>query len=328
MSRAVRIKLVAAFIGLSLCATWFLLTRAQANGNSVNTLTPFIFAADSHIHGHYDQLRPIWQARIASNWLAGRLCDAVAQNGVLADEPYENVFGLYNAGWLALTFALVIWRVENPVSVIPFIFAGMCYSLTPPGDVTFYPWDMPSMFFWTLSIVLWQRRQYPWMLAVIVGGTAFKETVAVTAFLFFFTTMKRSRRWAYFGAAFVACLLLRLWITEAVMGGPRVSTMDTGGHTRWGVFIDLLTPQVNHFIWVNAGTFVVALFLPMKTLIDRGTKFVLLVFLAGMTVTVMLGGERYEFRQFLDVLPMSVLYVDRMVRNWANPEDRAAAVPQ
>ena len=38
-----------------------------------------------------------------------------------------------------------------------------------------------------------------------------------------------------------------------------------------------MDPHINHFIWVNGGTFIVALFLPMKTLNDRGTKFILLV---------------------------------------------------
>jgi hypothetical protein len=78
---------------------------------------------------------------------------------------------------------------DNPLFVIPLVFAGMVYTLTPTDNVVITPWDLPSMFFWTLSYLLWQRKQYIPMLAVIVLDTAFKETVAVTAFLFFFTTL-------------------------------------------------------------------------------------------------------------------------------------------
>jgi hypothetical protein len=313
-------KLIAAFVALSLCATWFLFTRAAADGNSKNSLSPFTFVADSHIHGHYDQLITVWKGRIASNWITGRLSDAVAQNGILPDAPFQNVFGLYNATWLLLIFALVIFLGDNPILVIPFIFAGLCYLLTPPDEIVIFPWDMPSMFFWTCSFLVWQRKHYFWTLAIIVVGTAFKETVAVTAFLFFFTTLERRKQWAFFGAAFVGCLLLRLGITFAVLGEPHIFTADTSD-VSLRLIGDFFTPQVNHFIWVNGGTFMIALFLPMKTLADKGTKCVLLVFLAGMTATVIMAGPHYEFRQFLDVLPISVFYLDRTIQHWKTMED-------
>jgi hypothetical protein len=320
MTNTTRTKLIAAFIAFSLCVTWFLFTRASANGNSKNTLTPFVFVADSHIRGHYDKLVDVWQPRIGGNWIAGRLADAFAHDGCLADADYQNVFGFYNAAWLLLIFAAFICLADNPVFVIPLVFAGMCYSLTPPDDVTIFPWDLPSMFFWTLSFLLWQRKNYLWMLAAIVLGTVFKETVAVTAILFFFTTISWRQRWSFFGVAFIACLLLKLWITHAVMGQARVFTADLQEHLSFNVLKGLFTPRLNHFIWVNAGTFIVALFLPMKALIDKGTKFVLVVFLAGLTVAWVLAGSDFESRQFLDVLPISVLYLNRTIQNWRTSE--------
>ncbi len=316
MTTTTRTKLIAAFIALSLCATWFSLMRAAANGNSKNSLTLYVFVADSHIHGHYDQLADVWKPRIGGNWIAGRLADAFADDGRLTEAAYQNVFGAYHAVWLLLIFATLICLADNPMFVIPLMFAGLCYSLTPPDNVTFFPWDLPSMFFWTLSFLLWQRKNYRWMLATIVLGTMFKETVAVMALLFFFTTISWRQRWALFGAAFVACLLLKLWITYAVMGQARVFTADSGGHLSFHVLKGLFTPHLNHVIWVNAGTFIVALFLPMRTLIDRGTKLVLAAFFAGLTVACVLAGTDFEFRQFLDVLPVSVLYLNRTIQNW------------
>ncbi len=320
MTNTTKTKLIVAFIALSLCVTWFLLSRASANGNSKNSLTLYVFVADSHIRNHYDMLADVWKPRIGGNWIAGRLADAFAHDGCLTDAAYQNVFGLYNAVWLSLIFAAFICLADNPVFVIPLVFAGMCYSLTPPDDVTIFPWDLPSIFFWTLSFLLWQRKNYLWMLAAIVLGTVFKETVAVTALLFFFTTISWRKRWAFFGAAFVACLLLKLWITHAVMGQAQVFTADSHEHLSFNVLKGLFTPHLNHFIWVNAGTFMVALFLPMKTLIDKGTKFVLVAFFAGLTAACVLAGTDFEFRQFLDVLPISVLYLNRTIQNWRTSE--------
>jgi len=320
VSNSIKLKLVAAFIALSLCATWFVFTRAAAHGNDHDSLSLYIFVADSHIHGHYDKLPDVWKPRIGGNWIAGRLCDAFAEDGDLPFPVYQNLFGFYNTAWLVLIFTALICLGDNPLFVIALIFAGMTYTLTPPDAVAITPWDLPSMFFWTLSALLWQRKHYAWMLAVIVLGTAFKETVAVTAFLFFFTTMSRQQRWKFFGAAFIACLLLKLWITHAVLGQARLFTADWHGTPGLAVAKDFFNPQVNHFIWINAGTFVLALCLPMKSLDDQGIKFVLVVFLAGTTAACILANTYFEFRQFLDVLPISVLYLDRTMQRWkANP---------
>lgn len=316
ISNTVKTKLIALFIALSLCVTWFLYTFALANGNTRDSLSPFVFTANSHIVNRYDQLPNVWRTRIGGNWIAGRLSDAVAHNGVLAKDDYQNIFGFYNAAWLFLTFVAIICLADNPLFVIPLVFAGMCYSLTPLEEVTIFPWDMPSLCFWTLVVLLFQQKRYLEMLVAIVIGTVFKETVAVTAFFFFFTTLSRRKRWAFFGAAFITCLLLRLWITDAVLGQPRIFTADVSGHSDVNVLKDLVTPRLNHFIWINAGTFIVALFLPMKTTFDKGAKCVLIVFFVGMATASALAGTAFEFRQFSDVLPVSILYLDRALQHW------------
>jgi hypothetical protein len=320
MSGKIKTRLVALFVAISLCVTWFLWTYSNANGNSNGTLTPFVFSADSHIHNRYDQLPNVWRMRIASNWLAGRLCDAFAQGSTLTDPVYKNLFGFYNAAWLFLTLGLIICLVDNCLFVIALVFAGMGYALTPPTQVTIFPWDMPSMFFWTLSFLLWQRGKYLWLLAAIVLGTAFKETVAVLAVLFFFSNLAWRKRGMFFSVVFICCLLLKLDIATAILGHPVIFTADSAGHVSTTVFKDLFTPHLNHFIWVNGGTFILALFLPIHSLLDKGSKAVLLLFLAGMFLACLLADTIFEFRQFLDVLPISVLYLDRTVQRWRASE--------
>ena len=320
MANRDKIKLVTAFIALSLCAAWYVFTRAVADGNGHNSLTLYMFVADSHIHGHYNQLAEVWQPRIGGNWITGRLCDTFAPDGNLTFPVYERLFAFYNTAWVLLTFTALVYLAERPLFVLPFVYAGLTYMLTPPESVIVTPWDLPSMFFWTLAYLLWDHKSYLPMVAVIVLGTAFKETVAVTAFLFFFTTLNWRTRGIFFGATFVACLLLKLWITAAVLGHPRIFTADSQGHLGFQVFLDLINPHVNHVIWVNAGTLVLALCLPMSTLADRGTKCILVVFLAGLTWACVLAGTPYEFRQCLDVLPLSILYLERTVRRWQSEE--------
>jgi hypothetical protein len=109
-----------------------------------------------------------------------------------------------------------------------------------------------------------------------------------------------------------------MWITYSVFGHVRIFTADTQGHVGFYVFMDLINPHVNHVLWVNAGTLVLALCLPIRTLNDRGTKFILFVFLVGLTWACILVNTPYEYRQFLDVLPISVLYLDQTVRRWLN----------
>jgi hypothetical protein len=316
MTNTTKTKLTAVFIALSLCVTWFFFSRAAALGNRYNKISPSVFQVDSRLGYSYDEMPVVFKPRIGGIWMAGRLIDAVTHDGRVTEAAFWNVFGLYHAGALLLTFVVLICLADNPLFVIPLVFAGMCYSLTPPDDVTIFPWDLPSMLFWTLSFLLWQRKHYFWMLATLVLGTVFKETVAVTAFLFFFTTISWRQRWTYFGAAFVACLLLRLWITHAVMGQARVFTAETQAHPGFNALESLFTPHLNHFIWVNAGTFILALLLPMKALVDKGTKSVLALFFAGMTLACYLANTDYEFRQFLDVLPVSVIYLSRTVEQW------------
>ncbi len=351
---AFKTKLVALFIALSLCVTWFYLIRVLPLYNSFNSITPCVFCSDVHgggmciqrpmslgtnrvifflpdpttNGGDYKKVVKVWRPRVAGIWLAGHLlqmktepAQVAATNGVaipammIKMETFQNVFGLYHTGWLLLTFSVLIAFEESPVFIVLAVFAGMMYYLTPPDNVVSYPWDMPSMFFFTLACLLWMRGWFYWMLATIVLGTAFKETVAVTAFLFFFTKLKWKQKAGFFGAAFVACLLLKLWITQVVMGHAQIWTANLNDlHPgKFGTLVanvaNLVHPHWNHFVWTNAGMLVVAFVLPAKTRLEWGIKTVLAVFCVGQ----FFAGNVQEFREFLDVLPISVIYLSRTI---------------
>jgi len=317
MSNSLKTKLAAVLIALSLCVSWFYFTRVLAAGNRDNRISPSVFGADCHLGFSYDELPDVWKPRLGGIWLAGRLLDAVTRDGHVTETTFRNVFGFYHAAWLFLTFALLIFIADNAIFVIPFVFAGICTSLNPPEQAQSYPWDMPAMFFFTLSCLLWQREKYAWMLAVILLGTVFKETVAVTAFAYFFTHLPWKRRLGFFSLAFCGCLLVKIWISYAVMGHVRIFTQElTLGHSE--KFFTLKSNLVHLFslnegnpLLANAGTLFIVLCLPMRTMMDRGIKCVIGAFLAGQ----LFAGNFEEFRIFMEILPVSVLYLYRTIQN-------------
>lgn len=318
-ANAVKVRLIGLFIALSLSVTYYYLIKPWAMGIPGNSTNFWVFSAMSHANYHLNSLYEVWRPRVGGLWLAGRLVDSVVHNGQLKIEDIQHVFGLYHACWLFLFFAMLVFLVEDPIFIILGCFAGLFYMLTPRTSYYSYPWDMPSMLFFTLSYLLWLRKRYLFMLVVILFGTFFKETVAVTALLFFFTDLSWGKRVAYFMAAFFSTLFLKIAITLAVDGKIEILTQDlTRGNPSGKLMTlvynikDLFNPQWNHFVFVNAGTFIVALLLPMRTKIEMGTKAILLLFFCGQ----MLAGSLNEFRIMLEVLPVSILYLKQTLDSW------------
>jgi hypothetical protein len=107
-------------------------------------------------------------------------------------------------------------------------------------------------------------------------------------------------------------LFLKIGVTLLVDGKIEILTQDlTRGDSSGKLMTlatnikELFTPDWNHFIFVNAGTFVAAMFLPMRTRLELGTKVVLLLFFCGQ----MLAGALHEYRIMLESLPVSILYL-------------------
>jgi hypothetical protein len=306
--------LVSGFIALALSVCWFYQMRPIAEGNGENTINGFQFTGGSGF-GSFNSQPVVWKPRIGGYWLSGTLLDAVAWwEGNLTPEQYANVFGFYNAAGLMATFLLLIRFVKHAQFIILGTFAALVYSLTPPASSCSY--DMPALFFFTLSFLLWQRGWFGWMLAAIVAGTLFKETVAVVALLFFFTKLGWKTKAGFFISAAVACLLLKLWITAAVLGHAQLSTAEYADWPRLKrVFTGSPGPfggpvWLRSWVWMNAGTVIVALFmLPGKTLADRGIKTVLAVFMVGQLI----GGDYGNFRDFLEIIPMTMIYLANAV---------------
>jgi len=311
LSNVVKMRLIGLFIALSLSVTWFYMIRPLAFGVPGNSTNVYVFSADSHTAYHLPVLENVWRPRIGGLWLSGRLFDLCVKDGKLNGIAYQNIFAFYHAAWLGLLFVAILIFAPEPIFALLGCFAGLFYMLTPTSMGYSYPWDFPALFFFGLSFFLWMRGHYAWMLPVIILGTLFKETPAVTAILFFFTGLTLRRKWTLFGIAFVACLIVKILVGYAVDGKFEIFTQQyAAGEPNWLLNCTyFLHPPVNNVIFVNAGTFVVSFFLPMRTRFERGTKCLLLIFLAGQFIA----GGWGEVREMLEAIPVSVLYLQNYI---------------
>ncbi|HMP81988.1 MAG TPA: hypothetical protein PKA41_04690 [Verrucomicrobiota bacterium] len=334
ISNVIKIRLIGLFVALSLSVTYYYLVAPWALGIPGNSTNLWVFSAMSKPSYHPEVLG-VWRPRVAGLWIAGRMMDGIVKEGYINAEDYQQqkivllraptqdnqgaygqymevedyrrVFALYQACWMFLFFGMLVFLLKEPVFTILGIFAGMLYIFTPLAAHYFYPWDLPSVTAFTLSILLWQRKRYNLMLAVIFFGYAFKETVAVTALLYFFTEMPIRKRVLYFVAAAVSTTVLKLAIMKGLYGVWKLGTQDvvlSDGNILFFVNIGrLFAPTWNSVWFVNAGTLLVALLLPARNRTDWGIKIVLLAFCGGQMVS----GGITEFRIWLEVLPISLI---------------------
>jgi hypothetical protein len=354
LTNTVKMKAMSLFIALSLSVTWYFTVRPLAMGIPGNATNFWVFSAMSKSNYHMDTLG-VWRPRLASLWITGRLLDSIVKNGQINAEDYQNhkivllkverqdtqgafgryfylneyqnIYGVYHACWLFVLFCVMIVFLENPVFIILGTFAGLIYMLTPEAAYYAYSWDMPSVTIFMVCFFLWQRKKYNVMLAVLVAGTIFKETSAVTAVLYFFTDMPIWRRVKYFVGAIVLVFLLKIISMELYYGKIILVTQDIHAAgpidelgwfyslTAWANFKALCTLTWNHFIWTNAGTCIIALFLPMRSLNEIGTKALILVFL----LCQFFAGSVREFRDFLEVLPLTMIYLFNYINRLQNP---------
>jgi len=97
---------------------------------------------------------------------------------------FKLFFGVYHATWLFLLFLVLIVYRKDALLIMFAVFGGLMYNLTDTAQPPFYyPWDLPTMFFFTLACLLYDsRRLWPLMVVVWLGGL-FKETTLCCALL-------------------------------------------------------------------------------------------------------------------------------------------------
>ncbi|HTV61459.1 MAG TPA: hypothetical protein VMH30_02705 [Verrucomicrobiae bacterium] len=329
-----RHKFIACFIALSLCVPFFYITRQWAinSGHGQDAITPFVFTGlEGGIHsGHFKSLNTVWKPRVGALSCAAMWLDIWNPT---TDEGFEDTCGSYHAVWFGATLLLMVLALKEPIFPVMAVFAGTVYAIrvcTYNGfynNVIIFPWDFPAMFFWALAFILWQGKRYWPMVAAIVFGTIFKESVALVAILLLFLPVPWRRRLVFFAVAFMSCLAVRLVLTLVVLGQPAIFT---AGHSAFGSLWASFTrfcawelhPHLNTILWCNGGLMLAVFFLTATDAEDFGIITVLALFALLLTVTPILDNSSYEVRQWTDCLPVLAIYFQRKLYFQSQPYER------
>jgi len=312
-----RFRLIAyGFIAISLSVAYYyncymFSTWGPVDRYSVQAFMSFTRGLDQYSN----TMRKEWRPRLFSNALASL---AVRPDGD------RHRFGVgvaaWNACWLALCFALYLLRdTRKSLFLIFGTFACLYYSFTIMADRHIYPWDMPALFFFCLLTFAVQWKIPLLVLATCLVGTGFKETLILGSVVFLFQTewpMKRRLAWA--STTLFLCLLLKIGIDVLTHNPAILFTMQLDsegplvmdGVTERGIWYNLRALRevyLNHPVFINGGTLLIFLLLPMRDAEDRMWKSIGVLFVAG----TMLFADINEYRVFHELIPMSLLSIQK-----------------
>lgn len=306
---------IALFISVSLSITYYFTCTSYASGHEDNAIA---FKSFSGGIEQYKKLRQEWRPRLFANYLAGLLMPARAGVGV-----FQQTVGLWNAAWfLACCLMYVAFDARNAIFLVFGTFGALYYAFTPLSESHIYPWDMPALFFYVLIYVAYARKSITPLLLTLWVGTGFKETVALGSVIFlFWQGLALQRRLAYFLAAAVGCVSVKLAI-DLITANP--SPLLTMTFNNFGLLGDIaVTHQgfaynwnaltklyLNHPVFVNAGTFVTFLLLFPRDVEDWMWKTLGVLFLAG----IMLFGVINEARVFFEMIPLSLWALNKKLQ--------------
>lgn len=329
------------FVALALAVAFFFLVKpCFISGNAINRYT--FTSASKHLYRLDQQLMgALWNNRLGGLLLTGALTDysldkddANTEQGL---DRMSDAFAAYHAFWLFLLFIAVIFTFQDSLLINLGVFAGLMYDFSPISGPYFYPWDLPVMFFATMAALLFERKRYWLMVAVICTGCLFKETSLLCALLVLFAVdWKREKRIAVclgmVAAYFVGeRLLLKGLVLPAVI--PRgLSVLSLHGASRalsLGNLADnlkaLFALRLNSVLFVNAGTLVAVLVLGWRR---RYLPYmaVVVVYVATMLFLAPAPGIS-EVRDFMQILPLSVILLSDWRMRFFQPGEPADVAP-
>ncbi len=256
----------------------------------------------------YLQLRQEWRPRILSNGMA-HLFNRWTAHFPQGDYSHlQWTIGLYSLTWLLLLAALLWLGIKE--SALPFLW-GVMAALTfgyLPGLVSrVYPWDMPALFFFTLFVVLYHRKAYSWLPAVILTGALFKETtiVLIPALYFLPMPMEKRRRWVLLtGLLFVLLKVSVDWAVGIPLPFLSPSSHGPDGMLRLVRNLRYLweAPWYTSALWINGGTLLALFLLPGRSRSLRMMQCIA----ACLAGNLFLFGTIWEFRIWFEAAPPAI----------------------
>lgn len=267
---------------------------------------------------NYYQFKTAWKPRLFSTGLAAftaNLSETFFEKDFIlsAQNSLEMTVGLWTAGWFTLiTLVLILFLKQRSLFYIFGLFAVISFGYMDIARTNLalrlYPWDMPSLFFFTFFVLLFVQKKYNWLLFLLPLGVGFKETVMILCFGFLFIEASYKQRIYKFFVSFFLCMLVKLSL-DAYVHAPLFFTMETEAEQNFLIYnLSRFRDAVPFFI--NAGTLLSFLLLPSM----GNTKISIFKVL---TVLFVIGnlffGILTEYRIWLEIAPFALYSFDTRV---------------
>lgn len=145
---------------------------------------------------NYSASKP-FQYRVLMPWLANLLLK-------LGFPPFNSILGTFkvletiSVFSIILSFRYYISLFVNNKTIVSFLAFSILYILPfnfllPRIIPVYYPYDMPSIFFFTLGLIFMYRQKWIAYYAVFVFATFNRETTSFLTFIYLFTSIRRER---------------------------------------------------------------------------------------------------------------------------------------
>ncbi|MDP1547924.1 MAG: hypothetical protein Q8L87_18090 [Anaerolineales bacterium] len=291
-----------------------LFVKATTMVSSGNDTRAVFYALVDGMDNYYG-FKTAWRPRLFSTGLAALTVNfsnvLFDKNFILsAQSPLEMAVGIWTVGWFALTsLALIIAFKQRSLFYIFGLFTVISFGYMDIARTNLalrlYPWDLPSLFFFTLFVLFFIHKKYAWLLFLIPFGVGFKETIMVLSFGFLLIERPLKQRiylfLAVLGLSFGVKLLLDIYVHA-----PLFFTMETEAEQRF------LTYNLSRFrdatpFFINAGTLLAFIILP-----DLGNKNIIAFKLIAIFFVCgnLLFGILTEYRIWLEVAPFALYAFD------------------
>lgn len=320
---------LALFVVLAgLCVALFKLTFALAPLYNHNQ-----YSFESFTQGidEYRSFKPAWRPRVFSTFFAAQFTGFgqwwSSESFYHPTATFEYTVAAWSAFWFWIMGVLYI-TLERRRAVF-FLFgttAAILFAYVP-GLLRIYPWDMPILCIYTAGLLLFLRRQYRWLFALIALGVGFKESAMVLCLAFLFTEEPRKRRISLFALSLAACCTVKLALDLYVHMPIPFFSMETStanGEAGTSLFVQNLHALKNlrlEPLLVNSGTLLALFLLPARNRGMMGIKVMSAVVIGAN----LFFGIIAEYRIFFELIPFALYFLaDHLLPDPENGAVRAA----
>lgn len=318
------------FISCSLCVMTFLQLKQIIFLHPDNIKTFYAFKQSFNFYKSVMQ-NP-WKPRLFSCVLASFL---MPKNQILKsytteteDEKYltiielkdKNIFyirvGIWTILWLfSINLIFIILKKEKSIFYLLALFTALTFIYIPSSYVRVYPWDLPALFFYSLSIYILIKRKFYLLFFITPLATGFKETTMLLSFLFLIWEEKSLKeRIIYTFITLFFCIIIKSFLGLITQTSTIFYSMEYNPDLLVNLkneIISLFKGNFYNIIFINGGLTFTFLLLPSKEKEILLLKFISIIFI----LFNFLYGNLKEYRIFLEITPFSIYAFDKLFLN-------------